>query len=113
MERPVQWSPGSTTFPSIQPNTSCDYVPGTVDFSTTGNDYISATGGSNTLPNPDLKQNKNYEASVRLDRQLVANVGVGFGYVYHRHTNWYGTGECECGAAVRRLECSGCGDRSV
>ena len=43
----------------------------------------------NTLPNPDLKQNKNYEASVRLDRQLVANVGVGFAYVYHRHTNWY------------------------
>ena len=74
------------------PNTSCDYLPGSVDFSPTGKDYISATGGSNTLPNPDLKQNKNYEVSVRLDRQLVANVGVGFAYVYHRHTNWYDTG---------------------
>ena len=48
--------------------------------------------GTNTLPNPNLKQNKNYEASVRLDRQLVANVGVGFAYVYHKHTNWYNTG---------------------
>ena len=73
------------------PNTSCDYQPGSVDFSTTGKDYISASGGTNTLPNPDLKQNKNYEASVRIDRQLVANVGVGFGYIYHRHTNWYNT----------------------
>ena len=81
----------------LSPNTSCDFVPGTVDFSTTGDNYISATGGSNTLPNPDLKQNKNYEASVRLDRQLFANVGVGFGYVYHRHTNWYGTGNVNVG----------------
>ena len=74
------------------PNTSCDYLPGSVDFSTTGKDYISASGGTNTLPNPNLKQNKNYEASVRLDRQLVANVGIGFAYVYHKHTNWYNTG---------------------
>ena len=80
-----------------QPNTSCDYVPETVDLSTTSPAYISATGGSNTLPNPDLKQNKNYEASVRLDRQLVANVGIGFGYIYHRHTNWYGTGNVNVG----------------
>jgi hypothetical protein len=79
------------------PNTSCDYLPGSVDFSPTGRDYISATGGSNTLPNPDLKQNKNYEASLRLDRQLVANTGVGFAYVYHRHTNWYDTGAVNVG----------------
>jgi len=73
------------------PNISCDYRPGSVDFSTTGRDYISASGGINTQPNPDLKQNKNYEAALRLDRQLVANVGVGFAYVYHRHANWYDT----------------------
>jgi carboxypeptidase family protein len=79
------------------PNVSCDFVPGTVDFSTTGRDYISATGGSNTLPNPDLKQNKNYEASVRLNRELVPNTAVGFGYVYHRHTNWYDTGTVNVG----------------
>ncbi len=79
------------------PNTSCDYVPGTVDFSPTGRDYISASGGSNTLPNPELKQNKNYEASVRLDRQLVANTGIGFAYVHHRHTNWYDTGGVNVG----------------
>jgi hypothetical protein len=60
------------------PNTSCDFQPGSVDFTTGSKDYISASGGLNTLPNPDLKQNKNYEASVRLDRQLMANVGVGF-----------------------------------
>jgi hypothetical protein len=73
------------------PNTSCDYIPGSVNLSTTGPDYISATGGSNSLLNPDLKQNKNYETSVRLDRQLVSNVGVGFGYIYIRHVNWYGS----------------------
>lgn len=41
--------------------------------------------------NPNLKQNKNYETSVRFDRQLVANVGIGFGYIFKRQTNWYGT----------------------
>ena len=46
---------------------------------------------SNSLLNPDLKQNKSYETSVRLDRQLVANVGIGFGYIYIRHVNWYGS----------------------
>ena len=30
-------------------------------------------------------------ASVRFDRQLVPNVGVGFGYIYNRHANWYGS----------------------
>jgi hypothetical protein len=79
------------------PNTSCDFLPGSVNFSTTGPDYISASGGVNTLPNPDLKQNKNYETSLRLDRQLVANTGVGIAYVYHRHTNWYDTGTVNVG----------------
>jgi hypothetical protein len=75
------------------PNTSCDYLPGSVDLSTApgARDYISATGGSNSILNPDLKQNKNYETSLRIDRQLVANVGVGFGYIYNRHVNWYGS----------------------
>lgn len=81
----------------LQPNTSCDFLPGSVDFSTTGGNYISASGGPNTLPNPDLKQNKNYETSIRFDRQLVANVGVGFGYVYHKHANWYNTGTVNVG----------------
>jgi len=79
------------------PNTSCDYQPGSVDFGVGSKDYISASGGPNTLPNPELKQNKNYEASVRLDRQLVANVSVGVAYVYHRHTNWYNTGTVNVG----------------
>jgi hypothetical protein len=82
----------------LQPNTSCDYLPGSVDFTTIGGrDYISASGGPNTLPNPDLKQNKNYETSLRLDRQLVANVGVGIAYVYHKHANWYNTGTVNVG----------------
>ena len=93
---PCQVTP-FTNVSYTSPNTSCDYVPGTVDFSPTGRDYISATGGSNTLPNPDLKQNKNYEVSVRLDRELVANTGIGFAYVYHRHTNWYDTGTVNVG----------------
>ena len=32
------------------PNTSCDYVPGSVNLSTTGLDYISATGGIQQPP---------------------------------------------------------------
>ena len=83
-------------------------------------DYISATGGSNSLLNPDLKQNKNYETSVRIDRQLVANVGVGFGYIYNRHVNWYGSvggsntvDGVNVGRPYRSLERAGCLDGSI
>ncbi len=50
---------------------------------------LSATGGLNSVTNPDLKQNKTYEYTARLERQLIPNVALSVGYVYHRVANLY------------------------
>ena len=69
-------------------NTSCDV---TSDFlaSLPSRTPISATGGLNSVLSPDLKQNKTYEYTARLERQLIPNVAVSAGYVYHKVDNLY------------------------
>jgi hypothetical protein len=72
-------------------NSSCDVSP---DFLATLPSLtpLTATGGINSDINSGLKQNKTYEATARLERELVANVAVTAGYVYHKVTNNYVTG---------------------
>jgi Carboxypeptidase regulatory-like domain len=72
-------------------NTSCDVTP---DFLATLPSLtpVSATGGINSDINPDLKQNKTYEYTVRLERELVPNVAVSAGFVYHKVKNIWITG---------------------
>jgi hypothetical protein len=69
-------------------NSSCDVTP---DFlaSLPSQTPLSATGGVNSVINPALKQNKTYEYTARVERELVPNVAVSAGYVYHRVTNNY------------------------
>jgi hypothetical protein len=71
-------------------NTSCDVTP---EFLATLPSLtpLSATGGINSVINPDLKQNTTYEYTTRLERELIPNVGVSAGYVYHRVLNNYNT----------------------
>ena len=69
-------------------NTSCDVSS---DFlaSLPSRTPINATGGLNSVINPDLAQNKTYEYTARLERQLIPNVAVSGGYVYHKVDNLY------------------------
>jgi hypothetical protein len=69
-------------------NTSCDVSP---EFlaSLPSRTPISATGGLNSVINSDLKQNKTYEYTARMERQLIPNVAVSLGYVYHKVDNLY------------------------
>jgi hypothetical protein len=69
-------------------NTSCDVTP---EFLATLPSLtpLSATGGINSVINPDLKQNTTYEYTGRIERELIPNVAVSAGYVYHRITNNY------------------------
>lgn len=69
-------------------NTSCDVTPGFL-ASLPSLTPLSATGGLNSVKNPDLKQNMTYEYTARIERELVRNVAVSAGYVYHRVTNLY------------------------
>jgi hypothetical protein len=69
-------------------NSSCDVSQ---DFlaSLPSRTPVSATGGLNSVINPDLKQNKTYEYTARMERQLIPNVAVSLGYVYHKVENLY------------------------
>lgn len=70
-----------------QPNTSCDFLPGSVDFDPPNSSnpaFVSATGGVNETNNPNLKQDKIYEYVAKAERQLAPNVGLNLSYVYHR-----------------------------
>lgn len=71
-----------------QPNTSCDVSPETLASLTPGSpDFVSVSGGLNQIVDPDLKQAKIYEYSARIEHELVPNVAVSAGYVYHRTVN--------------------------
>jgi hypothetical protein len=69
-------------------NSSCDVTP---EFLATLPSLtpLSATGGINSVINPDLKQNTTYEYTGRVERELIPNVAVSAGYVYHRITGNY------------------------
>jgi hypothetical protein len=86
-----------TTFDNVSftsPNTSCDVQPSYVaGLSPSSAQFVSATGGLNELINPKLKQDKTYEYVARLERQLMPNVAISFGYVYHRQYYNYNSNE--------------------
>src|SRR5205814_10559022 len=54
-----------------------------------GSDFISVTGASNNSMNPDLVQPRTHEASLGFERELMANFGAKFLYVYKRQNNLY------------------------
>jgi hypothetical protein len=60
------------------------YEPGEVDLSTTGPDFVSQSGGSNTVPNPKEKDPRSDEASVSIEHELFANFALRLSGVYSR-----------------------------
>jgi hypothetical protein len=69
-------------------NSGCDVDPGFL-ASLPSRTPLSATGGVNSRINPDLKQNKTYEATARIERELIPNVALSGGWVYHSIKNLY------------------------
>ncbi len=69
-------------------NSSCDVDPAFL-AALPSLTPLSATGGGITENNPDLKQNKTYEYTVRAERELIANVAISAGWVYHKVSNLY------------------------
>jgi hypothetical protein len=70
-------------------NGNNDYDPGEVDLSLNGPDFISVSGASNNIINPDLQQPKTYELSLGLEREVMNNFGAKLLYVYKRQTGLY------------------------
>ena len=69
-------------------NTSCD-VDQAFLASLPSRTALSATGGINSQLNQDLKQNRIYEYTARVERELIPNVAISLGWVHHRVENLY------------------------
>jgi len=81
-----------TTYRWTDPNGNRAYDPGEVNLDVnTGTDFVSRSGGSNTIPNPDEREPMQDEMSVSLERQLAKNFGVRATGVYSRAMNQYRT----------------------
>jgi hypothetical protein len=65
--------------------------------------FISETGGLNELNNPNLKQDKTYEYSAKLERQLVENVALSAGYIQQRVYNLYTSAEATTDSTVNGI----------
>lgn len=50
---------------------------------------VSSTGGTSQILNPGLKQDRTYEYTVKVERQLVSNVALNLTYVRHTIHNLY------------------------
>jgi hypothetical protein len=72
-------------------NGNKDYDPGEVNLDVNGADFLSQSGGSNTLPNPNEREPKSDEFSVSLERELMANFALRVSGIYSKYTDTYRT----------------------
>jgi hypothetical protein len=68
-----------------------DYTPGEVNLGTsvTAPDFLSVTGASNNILNPDLEQPVTHEVSAGLEREVMALFSAKVLYVYKRQNGLY------------------------
>lgn len=72
-------------------NGNNDYDPGEVNLALTPPDFISVTGATNNILNPDLGQPVTHEVSLSVERELAAGFSGKALYVYKRQNNLYET----------------------
>src|SRR5207248_2304634 len=70
-------------------NRNCD--PGEVNLNTNGPDFLSQSGGSNTVPIGSELEPKSDELSLSLERELRQNFGLRVSGIYSRYRNVYRT----------------------
>jgi hypothetical protein len=72
-------------------NGNNNYDAGEVNLDPTGPDFVSQSGGSNTVPSPIEKEPKSDELSLSVERELMANFAVRASGVYSKYNNTYRT----------------------
>jgi hypothetical protein len=72
-------------------NRNGDYDPGEVNLDVNGPDFVSQSGGSNTVPNPNETEPKNDEFSLSFERELMANFALRMTGLYSIYRNVYRT----------------------
>jgi Carboxypeptidase regulatory-like domain len=81
----------TTVYRWNDPNRNGDYEPGEVNLDTNGPDFVSITAATNNLLAQGLKDPRTYQATVSVDRELMANFGARISYVYVRQADPYQT----------------------
>lgn len=66
-----------------------DYTAGEVDLDLNGPDFISVSGASNNILNPDLQQPVTHELSASVEREVMNNFSAMVLYVYKRQSDLY------------------------
>jgi hypothetical protein len=79
----------TTTYRWRDLNGNGDYDPGEADLNPNGPDFVSQSGGSNTVPHPDEVQPKMDELSVSVERELMQNFAVRVSGIYAQYHNTY------------------------
>jgi hypothetical protein len=79
----------TVTYRWIDRNGNRNYDPGEVNLNTNGADFVSQSGGSNTVASPDEVQPKSDEFSVSLERELMANFALRVSGIYAQYHNTY------------------------
>jgi Carboxypeptidase regulatory-like domain len=77
------------TYRWLDPDRNHNYTPGEVNLDRNGPDFISISAATNRATNPDLEQPVTTEATLSLEKEVMANVGVRVGYVFRRRTDLY------------------------
>ena len=65
------------------------YDAGEVNLDPNGPDFVSQSGGSNTVPSPDERQPKSDEFSVTFERELMQNFALRVSGVYSKYRDTY------------------------
>ena len=77
------------TYRWLDPDRNHNYTPGEVNLDRNGPAFISITAASNRKVNPDLEQPVTSEVTASIERELGANIGARFGYVYRQRRDLY------------------------
>jgi hypothetical protein len=72
-------------------NGNRDYDPGEVNLDTNGPDFVSQSGGTNTVANPNEREPWSDELSLSLERELMADFAIRASGVYSRYADVYRT----------------------
>jgi hypothetical protein len=75
-------SPTTAIFRWTDPSGKGDYTPGDVNLDLNGGDFLSITGASNNIQNPNLRQPMTTEATVGFEHELMKNLGFRTLYVF-------------------------------
>jgi hypothetical protein len=79
----------TTTYRWRDPDRNNDYTPGEVNLALNGPDFVTVTGASNNILNPDLNTPYTDEISIGFEHEVRSNLSAKALYVYKQQSQLY------------------------